>query len=198
MAEIASRMAEAAGAQVHYLVAGPEDGRPIVLLHGASFSSATWRQIGTLAALADAGYRVYAFDLPGFGQSEANQGPAESWLKKLLDDLNIPAPVVVSPSLSGQYALPLITTEPERIRALVAVAPVGILPVRKQLDRISVPVLAVWGELDRLIPQEQADLLVAASPRGRKVVIAGGSHAPYMSNPEAWHAAMFEFLAEFK
>jgi pimeloyl-ACP methyl ester carboxylesterase len=184
------------GCRVHYLRAGKEGGRPVVLLHGARFTAETWKQIGTMDILAQAGYRVYAVDLPGFGKSAPAPRAPHAWLRAFLDEVGIESPVVVSPSMSGRYALPLATEEPARLAGFVAIAPVGVSDYQQRLNRISVPVLAVWGEQDRIIPLEHADMLVGAVQRGRKVVIAGGSHAAYMSDPATFHRVLLRFLAD--
>jgi abhydrolase domain-containing protein 14 len=183
-------------ARVHLLVHGNERGRVVVLLHGASFSALTWQEIGTLRALGEAGYLAIAVNLPGYGASAGLRGSPQTWLLALLEELDISQPVLVAPSMSGRFAWPLVTEHPERLAALVAIAPVGIPHYLDQLGRITIPVLALWGEEDRLVPIEQADLLVQSVRQGVKVIIRRGSHAPYMSDPAAFHEAVLEFIKE--
>jgi pimeloyl-ACP methyl ester carboxylesterase len=56
------------GIRIHYLVTGPEGGKPVVLVHGLGGRAEDWRNLSP--PLARASYRVYMPDLPGFGRSE--------------------------------------------------------------------------------------------------------------------------------
>src|SRR5580698_1639852 len=53
---------------MHYYVMGPENGTPVVLVHGLGGRAEDWRNLAP--AMAKDGYRVYMPDLPGFGRSE--------------------------------------------------------------------------------------------------------------------------------
>jgi len=54
---------------VHYRETLPPSGgsadHTVFFLHGMSFSSKTWQEIGTLQLVAAMGYRAVAVDLPG-------------------------------------------------------------------------------------------------------------------------------------
>lgn len=182
--------------RVHYLEAGPEDGLPVVLLHGGRFSAETWKQTGTLDQLADEGFHAVALDLPGFGASPAGSVQPHDWLGRVLDELSLDKPVVVSPSMSGRYTLPFVTRHSDRLGGFVAVAPVGIPSHAHVLKNIAVPTLAIWGENDTTIPSRHADLLVEQVPNARKVILPGAGHAPYMRDAVAFHTALLTFLRE--
>jgi non-heme chloroperoxidase len=63
---------------------GPEDGRPVILIHGWPLNADSWD--GPALAIAEAGYRVIAYDRRGFGRS------SQPWTgydyNTLADDLN--------------------------------------------------------------------------------------------------------------
>jgi pimeloyl-ACP methyl ester carboxylesterase len=193
--EIFSQSTTVADKQVHFLTANPQSKQAVLMLHGASFSSATWQEIGTLEALASAGYQAIAVDLPGFGQSESASVPPKVWMGELFDQLEVESPILLAASMSGGYALPFITSQAGRIAGFVAVAPVGISTHTENLRLITAPVLAVWGEHDNLIPISDAELLVKSVKQGQLIVIPGGTHAPYMSEPGMFNQKLLEFAA---
>src|SRR5581483_5190171 len=56
------------GVGIEVFVDGPEDGRPVLLMHGWPDTHRLWRH--QVAALTAAGYRTIAPDLRGFGDSD--------------------------------------------------------------------------------------------------------------------------------
>ncbi|MYD75621.1 MAG: alpha/beta hydrolase [Gammaproteobacteria bacterium] len=69
MRKIVSRHLVVDGMRIAYQVYGC--GEPVVLIHGTPSSSYIWRNV--LPQLLDAGYRVYLYDLLGYGSSERPQ-----------------------------------------------------------------------------------------------------------------------------
>ena len=67
MADITHEQIPTNGIELHVAVAGPADGRPVVLCHGFPELWYSWRH--QLGALGDAGYRALAPDLRGYGGS---------------------------------------------------------------------------------------------------------------------------------
>ncbi len=193
---IASQYATVQQIRIHYLEAGDSSRPAVLLLHGASFSAQTWQDLGTLALLAGQGYRAVAIDLPGFGQSEPGSlDHPEAFLAGLMEELTIDRPVLVSPSMSGNFSLPLVARHPEKLCGLVAVAPVSIARYESELAGNQLPVLAVWGSDDRLVPLEQAERLVRALPKAHLVVLENAGHACYLQATAEFHQHLAQFVA---
>lgn len=66
------------------------------------------------------------------------------------------------------------------------------------LPSISVPVLAVAGEEDTLTPPEEARKIAGRVPRGRFLVLPGAGHLSNLERPDAFNAALAEFLSSLR
>jgi 2-hydroxy-6-oxonona-2,4-dienedioate hydrolase len=69
--------------------------------------------------------------------------------------------------------------------------------VGEQLSRLCdrIPMLLVWGEMDRSVGLNVAAAAHRRIPGSRLVVIRGAGHAPYFERPLAFNRAMLDFLA---
>jgi pimeloyl-ACP methyl ester carboxylesterase len=115
------------GARVHYLEAGEEHERALLLLHGLGTAQLNWvAAIPTLAAQ----YHVVAPDLPGFGDSAAlpkMRLPALiQWLKTLLESVNVQQAVVVGSSMGGLIARLFAAGEPVYAKGVILVNGGGV------------------------------------------------------------------------
>jgi pimeloyl-ACP methyl ester carboxylesterase len=193
-AEPAEKELTLAEKKLHYLEAGEGSNGVVLLLHGARFSSETWRSLGTIDRLAGKGYRVLALDLPGYGRSETSPIDAESFLEEFLAALSIERAAIVSPSMSGQFSFPLLLRSPDKVSAFVPVAPAGSDKYLRQLKRVRVPTLIVWGEKDQIIPVSKSDALAAAIEDAKRVILKGATHPCYLDRPDEFHRELLDFL----
>ncbi|MFE7846148.1 alpha/beta fold hydrolase [Microbacterium sp. NPDC057407] len=67
--------------------------------------------------------------------------------------------------------------------------------VRDRLGEISAPVLAVWGEHDRVAPQAKAAEIASGVPRGESAMVPDAAHLPPAEQPEAVADLLRRFFA---
>ncbi|KAM8799912.1 protein ABHD14A [Eudromia elegans] len=186
---------EAAGPSGTASPGGPD----VLLLHGRAFTSETWERLGTLALLAAEGYRAVAIDLPGHGDSPPSDTVATepgrvALLEHVLQALALRRPVLVSPSMSGRFAVPFLLARGARLAGFVPVAPAGTAEHAPERYRnVQTPTLIVYGDGDAgLGPRALRSL--RHLPRHRVAVLHGAGHACYVERPQDFHRALLAFL----
>ncbi|HEX8983281.1 MAG TPA: alpha/beta hydrolase [Ktedonobacterales bacterium] len=115
------------GGEIYYTVAGPQDGRPVVLLHGFYPGASNYEYRAVFDRLAET-YRVYAPDWLGFGMSERprlmHTGEFYvSMLRGFLRDVVGAPATVVAHGLAGNVAATAASEEPDLFERLILVAP---------------------------------------------------------------------------
>ena len=117
-----SRMVDAGGLQMHVVEMGPEDGEPVILLHGFPELWYSWRY--QMPALAESGYRVIAPDQRGYNLTDKH-GPYDMHtlvgdIVHLADSLGLPDAHVVGHDWGASIAWAMAAMYPHRVKRVVA------------------------------------------------------------------------------
>ena len=130
-----SGYADVNGLHLYFETYGPEDGQPLVLLHGGMLSiDLSWASL--VPALVGR-YRLVAVEVQGHGRTadidrEITPAHTASDVLALLDHLGVGRAHVLGHSMGGAVALELAVSHPERvlsvIGASVTVRPTGLVP----------------------------------------------------------------------
>lgn len=101
---------------------GPEDGRPVLLVHGHPFDRTMWRP--QAEHLAGRGHRVVTPDLRGYGESTSTDTKTTldvfaNDLVELADRLGLRGFVLGGLSMGGQIVMQLVSDHPGRVEALL-------------------------------------------------------------------------------
>ncbi|XP_036448625.1 bifunctional epoxide hydrolase 2 [Colossoma macropomum] len=111
------------GVKIHYVEMG--DGPPVLLCHGFPESWFSWKY--QIPALADAGFRVIAADMKGYGDSSApadieeySQESLSQDLVTFMDKLGLAQVTLVGHDWGGSLVWNMAQVHPERLRAVAS------------------------------------------------------------------------------
>ncbi len=144
--------AEVSGYRIHYIDEGPSDGKPILLLHGQPSWSYLYRHM--IPPLAEAGYRVIAPDLVGFGksdkplkQSDHNYQMHIDLMTEFVDQLDLQEITFFGQDWGGLIGLRVIANDPDRF-ARIMLSNTGLPAADGVRAWLAYPLfrLAVWQE----------------------------------------------------
>jgi pimeloyl-ACP methyl ester carboxylesterase len=146
---------EVDGLRLHYKESGPKDAPALLLLHGFGSSLQTWDE---WSLKLESSYRVIRLDLPGFGLTGAS--PARNYseesdlalLTHFADKLGLDKFSVIGHSMGGKMAWSLAASQPDRVQALVLMAPDGF-PEAKDIGSKPYEVPAIMGVIQYFLPK---------------------------------------------
>ena len=143
------------GLKVHYKETGPQGAPALLLLHGFGSSLQAWDD---WSVKLEQKYRVIRLDLPGFGLTGASPDHDYSEEKDLAiltrfaDKLGLDKFSVIGHSMGGKMAWSLAAAQPDRVQALVLMAPDGF-PETKDIGTKPYEVPAIMGLIKYVLPK---------------------------------------------
>ena len=170
-------------------------GPDILFIHGWAGSRLHWK----LASQYIHGYRLWALDLLGFGDSDdpdtklSFEDHAEL-IWNFVRKQEIRETIIVGHSVGGMIAATFAILHPFSVSKLVLIE----APVREELAHLTIPILLVFGDAACItfgssrheIAKEQANY----STKARVGYVADAGHNPMLEKPREFYDILNDFL----
>ena len=139
-------------------LAGPEDGHPIIFLHGCPSSFAEFKHF--LPSLTFYRFRIIGFDQPGYGNSPGVRSNSRSdkamekggpidVLKEIIKQHTTQPPTLIGFDWGGGIALSFSVLYPARIKNAISFLPSFSETPDTQLNMIKTPTMILWVKRDQ-------------------------------------------------
>jgi len=162
------------GLRVHYLDEGPRDATPVLMMHGEPSWSYLYRKM--IGPVVDAGYRVVAPDLIGFGRSDKPTDKSlftyaghVAWIQEWFEALALDNVMLACQDWGSLIGLRLVAAMPQKFSGVVLTnggLPAGQDPPKafaawRAFAKVS-PVFPIGGLLQQATKTQLSDAEVAA------------------------------------
>ncbi len=174
-------------------------GRPLVLLHGYSFTIDVWRKVGLIDRLIEESIPFLALDMPygrvsscrdKFSSSDANT----DYVRRMLQDkFYEEVPIILGASLGGYNALRYGMKYD--VLGLILIAPVW--STREDIIETYVekgtPILLIYGDRDEIVSLDEMKEFVDKVPSAKLKIYENARHPAYLDKPDEFISDVLNF-----
>ncbi len=177
-------------------------GLPIVFLHGYSFTSDVWRDIGVLEYLERENIPYLAIDMPYGARSSCSphtRDPDENVFvlhEAVHGVFGTIRPVIVGASLGGYIALRYCLEHP--VSGLLLIGPVRVFEedLVRRYSGFNYPVHIIVGTRDRIVNVEDMEKLAKLIPNAKLKIYEDAGHPAYLDYPGRFRNDLLELYRE--
>lgn len=182
------------GIRLHYVDEGPREATPVLMMHGEPSWSYLYRFM--IPPVVDAGYRVLAPDLIGFGKSDKLRAKSDysyaghvGWMRDWVEALDLKNIILACQDWGSLVGLRLVAAMPERFAGVVLSN--GGLPAGQEPP----PAFAKWRAFSRWSPVFPiGKILQKATTRTLSDAEVAAYDAPFHSRASKAGARIFPSL----
>jgi len=162
------------GLRLHYVDEGPRDGTPVLMMHGEPSWSYLYRHM--IGPMVEAGYRVLAPDLIGFGKSDKPTSKGDytyaghvAWMTEWFEAMGLSNVVLACQDWGSLIGLRLVAAMPDKFSAVILSN--GGLPAGQEPPKVFAawrnfakfsPVFPIGAIIQRATTTDLSDEVVAA------------------------------------